>query len=115
VFRDINALNHVLEQNSCRWYPAASRVGNDLRRWGGFEKAFHSQARLERQKAGHIGPATRAPLVLQLKIDSWRFVNYDPVSVQISAQFPRRETGDPISTYQSVFSRDRTRAQFIAS
>ena len=35
VFLYTSASNHVSEQNSCRWCPAASRVDNDLRRWGG--------------------------------------------------------------------------------
>jgi hypothetical protein len=33
--RYITALNHVSEQNFYRWYPAASRVDNEIRRYSG--------------------------------------------------------------------------------
>jgi hypothetical protein len=35
VFLYTSASNHVSEQNFNRWWPAASRVDNELRRWGG--------------------------------------------------------------------------------
>jgi hypothetical protein len=35
VFIYRSASHQVSEQDSYRWYPAASRVDNDLRRWGG--------------------------------------------------------------------------------